>query len=97
MIAAQPGLAARLTSLRDNHRAHATALARLLILPSAGPTPPPSADVPAEGNAVFAALLAAEKTAAKEAADAALTAPGWIAGLIGSIAACRATHVEVLS
>jgi hypothetical protein len=87
-------LAQRLKFLRDNHRAHAEALARVLILPSGTPSEVASASASPD---TLEGLLAAEKAAAKEALDASLTAPPWIAGLIGSIAACRATHVEVLS
>ena len=101
VIAAQAPLADRLKALRDDHRAHAEALGRLLILPSATPasTPAESATppVPADQTAVFNDLLAAEKAGLKEATDAALTAPAWIAPLVASIAACLATHVEVLS
>ena len=94
VMAADNTLAQRLKFLRDNHRAHAEAMARVLILPSG--TPSGSASASASPD-TLEGLLAAEKAGAKEAFDASLTAPPWIAGLIGSIAACRATHVEVLS
>ena len=94
VMAADSNLASRLQFLRDNHRAHAQALAGLLILPPGTP----SASAPASVSPdTVEGLLAAEKAGVKEAVDATLTAPAWIAGLIGSIAACRATHVEVLS
>jgi hypothetical protein len=95
-IAAQPTLATRLTPLRDAHRTHATELARLIgkPLPSASAaTPSPG---PSEAAAVVAALRTAEQQAQKAAADACLAAPAKRAPVLGSIAAGRATHVEVL-
>jgi hypothetical protein len=146
-IAAQPGLATRLTPLADDHRAHAAELSRVTgkALPSTGvplpsaavppgsPTVPPastavppasatvppastgvslpSAAVPAASAAVPAAsanpavaaaadlvagLRAAEQAAQKTAIAACRQAPAHRAALVGSIAACRATHAEAL-
>jgi hypothetical protein len=90
---AQPGLAARLTPLGDDHRQHADALARVVR----GKTAPPSAGTGAavDGD-VLAALRTAEQAAQKTAAAACRQAPAERAALVGSIAACRATHVEAL-
>jgi hypothetical protein len=89
---AQPGLATRLTPLAADHRAHADELARLFgTSPSAGAEPAPSA-----GGDVIAALRAAEQAAQRSAVAACGTAPAERAALVGSIAACRATHTEAL-
>jgi len=86
---ARPDLAARLTPLAADHRAHVTELTR--VIGSA----PPSAAAPSAVPGV-AELRAAEQAAQKTAAAACGTAPPERAGLAGSIAACRATHVEAL-
>jgi hypothetical protein len=102
-IGAQPELAERLGPLRDAHRAHLQALAREIgpgldgpsASPGGGPTSVggPSSEEPA----TLAALLAAEKDGAAAARVACLRAPSYRAALLGSIAAARASHVEVLS
>ena len=63
--------------------------------PGGGPTSVggPSSEEPA----TLAALLAAEKDGAAAARVACLRAPSYRAALLGSIAAARASHVEVLS
>jgi hypothetical protein len=45
----------------------------------------------------LATLSAAEKDAAAAAHAACLSGPGYRAALLGSITACRASHVEALS
>jgi len=89
--AAQPDLAARLKPLADDHRAHASALAELIgkSVPAAAPAAIGSGDV-------LAGLRAAEQTAQRNAVTACKQAPAERAALIGSIAACRATHAEAL-
>jgi hypothetical protein len=89
--AARPDLAARLKPLADDHRAHASALARLLgkAVPTAAPAAIGSGDV-------LAGLRTAEQTAQRNAVTACKQAPAGRAALIGSIAACRATHAEAL-
>ena len=93
---AQPGLAARLTPLAADHRAHAAELARVI-----------GATVPSGRTArrrrrrrrppTHRGLLrAAEQAAQKTAAAACRQAPAGRAALLGSIAACRATHAEAL-
>lgn len=94
-IAATPELAARLTPIRDNHRAHAAALAGLT---GTSPTRvPPSAATPSTpATPVLPDLRAAERTGYADAIDACLAASADRAGLLGSIAACRATHLGAL-
>jgi hypothetical protein len=103
-IAAHPELADRLTPQRDDHRAHLAALAREigpgLDRPSANPsanTSTGSDAVPVGDDASLEALIAAEKTGAASARAACLAGPSYRAVLLGSIAAARASHAEVLS
>jgi hypothetical protein len=114
VVAAQPGLAGRLTPLAGDHRAHATELAELIgrPVPSApalpasaqsgaapsGPAPSgpaPSGPAPSAAEALRD-LRAAEQIAQRNAVSACTQAPAGRAALIGSIAACRATHAEAL-
>ncbi|MGH3648261.1 MAG: hypothetical protein ACRDTM_13940 [Micromonosporaceae bacterium] len=99
VLAAQPGLAERLNPLRDNHHTHVTELAKL-IGPGASASPSAAASspglVPSEERATLAALRTAEKEGQTYATKACLSAKPEYAGLLGSIAACRATHREVL-
>ena len=90
-IAAEPSLSAQLTPLRDDHRAHVRALAREMGTPA--PSPSTSASAAASTPQ---ALLAAEKDAQKDAEKACLEGPSYRAALLGSIAACRASHQEAL-
>jgi hypothetical protein len=91
--AAGPSLAARLAPLAQDHRAHAVELARVIgtvspsVAPSAGAGPVPQ---------TLAELRGAEQAAARTATAAARTAQPERAGLVGSIAACRASHAEAL-
>jgi hypothetical protein len=91
--AAEPSLAARLTPLAQDHRAHAVELAR--VIGSVSASAAPSASV-APGAETLTDLRAAEQAAARTATAAARTAPAERVGLVGSIAACRATHAEAL-
>ncbi|MEU4426205.1 hypothetical protein AB0F81_36760 [Actinoplanes sp. NPDC024001] len=95
-IAAQPDLSARLTPLAEDHRAHAAELAGLIgaTLPSA--VAAPSASVSATDGDTPAELRKAEQAGQKNAVAACRTAPRERAALVGSIAACRATHAEAL-
>jgi hypothetical protein len=100
-MAAHPELAARLAPVRANHLEHATALARLTGAPSplASGTPSPAPTPtgrPVDAKRTLAALRAAEQTAQRAAVQACLAAPAARAALVGSIAAARATHPEVL-
>jgi hypothetical protein len=97
-IRADATLVTRLQPLRSDHTAHLQALQALLArypansTSGSAPTPFPT---PASPGA--AAVRAAEVAAARATATAARTVPGGTAGLLASIAACEATHVELLS
>ena len=95
-IAAQPGLGARLTPLADDHLAHAAELAK--VIGTASPSGVAASPAPAGADAagLLAALRSAEQSAQRGAATACRQAPAGRAALLGSIAACRATHVEAL-
>ncbi len=90
---AETDLAARLTPLAGDHRAHAAELSRLIgaEIPSTAPSPV----VTAEGGSL-ADLRAAVRAGQRTATTAARQAPAERAALVGSIAACRATHAEAL-
>ena len=92
-ITAVPALSAALTPIRDAHRAHATALAAALEVPA----PAPSGTNPTDPTTAKAALVDAEKVGRDAAAAACLAASAAFAPLVGSIAAARATHLEVLT
>ncbi|WP_308120734.1 hypothetical protein [Paractinoplanes bogorensis] len=92
-IAAQPGLASRLTPLGDDHRAHVAELT--LVIGKTPPSVAPSASVGAPAETV-ASLREAEQAAQKSAVALCRAAVPERAALIGSIAACRATHAEAL-
>jgi hypothetical protein len=69
--------------------------------PAAGPLPSvssgvPDASAPADPASAIAALASAEKVGQALAQAACLSAPSYRAALLGSITACRATHLEVL-
>ena len=89
LLAAQPRLAAELSSYREDHVQHLRALA--------GPTPAPtpSATTPPVAG-TRAALVAAERAAANAHAAATATASPDLARLLASLAACESTHVAVL-
>jgi hypothetical protein len=95
-ISTVPALAGRLTPIRDAHRAHVKALATALGV-AAPASAPPATRSPADGGAALAAVVAAEKTGRDAAVAACLGAVPRLAPLIGSIAAARATHLEVLT
>jgi hypothetical protein len=109
-IGGLPQLAARLTPIRDAHRAHATALAQLIGRPAsslspgrpevpAAPSqtsPPATAAAIAAPAAALAELRAAEKAGQAEATAACLAAPADRTAVLGSITAARATHQEAL-
>lgn len=103
-ISEYPELSDRLSPIAAAHRAHAEELARITrtALPSGttGATQPstsPGAG-PAAGDvpSALAELRAAEQQGREIAADACGAAPANRAALLGSIAAARATHAEVL-
>jgi hypothetical protein len=93
-----PDQAARLTAIRDAHREHAAAISLTLdqsVAPSAGPSP--SASGGAGSGSVLRTLQGAERAAAERAATACVAAASYYAPLLGTIAAARASHAEVLA
>jgi hypothetical protein len=102
-LAAHPDLADRLGDPHQAHLAHETALLEVinrpeLVSPSPGGAawvPPPEAVATTPDDAI-AALRDAERDGRDEAVQACLSASPERAPLLGSIAAARATHVEVL-
>ncbi|RAK33039.1 hypothetical protein B0I29_11270 [Actinoplanes lutulentus] len=98
-IQAQATLAEQLTPLAEDHRAHAAALATLIgtVLPSGAAAPVASAAPPAgSADETLAQLRKSEQDAQTTAIAACLAAPADRAALVGSIAACRATHASAL-
>ncbi|HEX5596588.1 MAG TPA: hypothetical protein VFX61_11330 [Micromonosporaceae bacterium] len=104
-IAAFPELAEQLNPVAQAHQAHATELAQAIgaALPSdaagsASPANTSAGSATTEGGvkAALTALRAAEKQGHEAAVQACLSAPAKHAALVGSIAAARATHLEVL-
>jgi hypothetical protein len=90
-----PALATVITNVRDAHHEHAVALAKAIN----GPTPGASATAsgPAgDRGTVLAALVEAETKARDAAIEACLNTTPRLAPLLGSIAAARATHLEIL-
>ena len=94
-LARHPALAGRLTPLRANHAEH------LATLVAPTPTPSPSGStvaVPADARAAVGELLAAERSAsAASTTGARSAAAAELVSLLGSIAACEATHAVVLA
>lgn len=88
----------RLAPLRADHLAHLQVLQALAAryprsAASSGSSPTP----PAPNSAGVAGVRVAELAASRATAAAALTAAGSNAGLLASIAACEATHAEILA
>lgn len=94
VLAAHPDLTTTLGPVRDAHREHATALATALGRSAA--TPPP-ASVPSGQAQAVATLAAAERTGRDAAIEACVANVARLAPLLGSIAAARASHLEVLA
>ncbi|MGN9803702.1 hypothetical protein [Micromonospora sp. L32] len=96
-VAADPTLADRLTPIADAHAAHAEEIQRLIGRPAPAGSPAAGATPPGtERDGLLAELRAAEKRGRESAAKACGAAPAERAAVLGSIAAARATHVEVL-
>jgi hypothetical protein len=92
---AAPDLAGRLTPLAADHRAHVAELSRVIGKPA--PSPSAAASAPAgDPAALLRQLRTAVQTGQRTAGTACRQAPAARAALVGSIAACRATHVEAL-
>ncbi|MBY8871034.1 hypothetical protein K7640_04145 [Micromonospora sp. PLK6-60] len=95
-IAADPGLADRLTPIAEAHEAHAAELRRVIGRTPPSGSPAASASAPAGADSL-AALRRAEQQGRQAAAQACAAAPAERAALLGSITAARATHAEVLA
>jgi hypothetical protein len=94
---AHPDLAELLRPLHENHRAHETALLELIGRPAlASPSPGAGTWSPPLGEDVLGELEDAERAGREEAARACLAAAPVRVAVLGSIAAARATHAEVL-
>jgi hypothetical protein len=93
-----PELTGRLRPLRSNHAAHVAALRQAMGLPAgagtANPTgsPPP----PASAAATLAALRSLEHAAVLARTASAVRTSGGRAALLASLAACAASHEELL-
>jgi len=94
-FAAHPDLTAALSPVRDAHRQHVDALVRAVggSLSTSAPPVPNVAGPPAQA---VAALAAAERKGRDDAVAACLANVARLAPLLGSIAAARASHLEVL-
>jgi len=94
-LAAHPDLTAALSPVRDAHRQHVDALVRAIGSPltTSAPAVPSVAGPPAQA---VAALAAAERKGRDDAVAACLATVARLAPLLGSIAAARASHLEVL-
>jgi hypothetical protein len=98
-------LATAANALSADRAAHARALRAELHrvhpdpLPSSTAKPPPAVPpaVSPDPAAAQAALTGAMRAAQDEAAELAITLPGYRAALLASIAACCATHTAVLT
>ena len=90
-----PALIGALTPIRDAHRAHVKAMAE--ALGTTAPKSAPATQPPSDGPSAMTALVAAEKAARDDAITACLAAAPRYASLLGSIAAARATHLEVMT
>ncbi len=103
VIAAHPGLSARLNPLLAHHQAHLTAL-RAYYRPATGvksaspsPTATPSPTAPSGTAASLAALRGAEQAADTARARDVTKVPAALAQLFASIGACEAGHATLLA
>jgi hypothetical protein len=87
-------LATLLTPMRDAHRAHVKALAEAIGAPV--PAAAKASEAPVDRDRALGALLTAEKAARDDAVNECVASPPRFAALLGSIAAARASHMEVL-
>lgn len=94
---APPAPAALLSEIRANHLAHEQALRSLLPRPATAGAAPSASASPAGPAPDRAALARSEATAATDTAGRALSLAGGAAALLASIAACEATHAQVLA
>jgi hypothetical protein len=89
------GSATPSTSARSSSDPSIGTSASASIPPSQAPTPTDPA-LPGDRAGLIAVLQAAERKGQQDAVTACLAAPTYRAALLGSIAACRATHLTVL-
>lgn len=89
--------AAKLTPIRDAHREHAAAIGRSLDASVAAAAPTATGSAASGSGSGLKALAAAEKAAAERAVAACVAAASHYAPLLGTVAAARASHAEVLS
>jgi len=87
---------AALVHLRDDHVAHREALLGAVQLATGTPTTQPSGSPPAQPRLSLTQLRSLEQAAATAAATAAASLTGAPAVLLASIAACEASHAELL-
>ncbi|HEX6970389.1 MAG TPA: hypothetical protein VF174_16470 [Micromonosporaceae bacterium] len=95
-VDAFPELAERLEPIARAHRTHAAELNRVTATEPPSPAAPPATGPSGDLDAALDALRAVEKAGLEEAIAACLAAPDDRAALLGSIAAARATHLEML-
>lgn len=108
-LVAHPDLTKRLAPLRAAHLAHAAALRDEIggaepttvppgnTFPAAIASPVGVSDVPADPEDALSSLREQEESAREAAREACLQAPVERTGLLGSICAARASHLEVLA
>lgn len=94
-LQASPGLRAVLAGVRADHAAHAAALRGAIEATGAGVSEPVG-ELPMEVRS-RRELRAAEQVASAGGVSRAAAAHGADAALLASIAACEATHAELLS
>jgi len=104
-VAIAPELAERLRPIAEAHRAHAAELARVTrtalptltaVTPAATAAVSPGSASAQRRAAVLHGLREAEQAGRDAARTACAEAPAEQAALLGSIAAARATHLEIL-
>lgn len=88
----------RFAAIRDAHRAHADAIAKIMYPapPAASPAAASAGPTAAPAAPTTASLRQAEQSAWRQAVEACLAAPAARATLLGEIAAARACHLEAL-
>jgi hypothetical protein len=102
VVAAHPGLSARITGPLQHHQEHLAQLRRHYLpgtgsTATASPTPTlPPIPVPADGGTAVTALRAAERQAAAARIKDVAQVPPDLAQLFASIGACEAGHAQAL-
>jgi hypothetical protein len=103
VLAARPGLSARLRPLRGHHAEHLAALRDPSASPSptgAAPSPsaaPPTVPLPADDAAALAALTAAERETGQAHGRDCLAASRPLAAVLGSLSASELSHAVALA